>query len=58
MPTTEEKMKQVQSEIGHIEAVNNVLIDSIWNAEASGEADFVILLEYQKEHIRNITNLF
>lgn len=58
MLTSEEKMKKVELEMTYIRSVTNVLLDAIWNAEFSGEGDFVILLEYQKEHIRNITNLF
>ena len=58
MLTPDEKMETIQVAIGQIEAVNHVLTDAIWYAEVSGEGDYVILLEQQKEFIRSITNLF
>ena len=58
MLTSEEKMKTIEEAMSHIEAVNHVLTDAIWYSETSGEGDFVVLLEYQKENIRKITNLF
>lgn len=58
MLTPEEKMEKVEETMSQIYAINNVLTDAILYPEASGECDYVILLEQQKEFIRNITNLF
>lgn len=58
MLTPEEKMEKVELEMTYIRSVTNVLLDAIWYSEVSAEGDYVILLEQQKEHIRNITNLF
>ncbi len=58
MLTPEEKMEKVELEMTYIRSVTNVLLDAIWYSEVSAEGDYVILLEQQKEHIRNITSLF
>lgn len=58
MLTPEEKMKQVQLAMLDISAVNNVLIDAIQCSDYSGEGDYLVLLDVQKDAIRKITNLF
>lgn len=58
MLTPEEKMEKVEEAMSQIYAINNILTDAILYAEASSECDYMILLEIQKNAIRNITNLF
>lgn len=58
MLTLEEKMEKIEEAIVYIDAFNNILLDALDSSQRSCECEYIILLEYQKEHIRKITNLF
>ncbi len=58
MLTLEEKMEKIEEAMLYIEAFNNILLDSLDSSRSSCECQYIILLEYQKEHIKKITNLF